>query len=190
MLHSSEFLRHPLSSPYLRYDFLVVSSRKSPLDEHATVLTSSSIFRCTCGKRPNDISNSNSLLPSTSGLDLQLPSEPESVPSGDGLDMHSNALPSLINSTSQPRRQRFLAGLSQFMIVLGTPLPPTLTGVPNPAYDSHKSKWKILAISTRDTGIVRIAGQEVDLFKLFSLVFQAGGHEKVRKCIKLSKIWL
>ena len=89
----------------------------------------------------------------------------------------------VLRHPSEPisQRRQFLTGLSYLMMTKGTPLPSTLTGILIPTYDPHKSPWRFLTISTRDTGIIRLASQDVDLYKLWISVFQAGGHRKVCK---------
>ena len=80
----------------------------------------------------------------------------------------------------QQRRKQFLYGLGNVMLQRGVPLPPQLTGVPYPAtYDPSTSPWRSLEISNTDIGVVRLAGKEVDLYKLWALVQQAGGGTKV-----------
>lgn len=83
-------------------------------------------------------------------------------------------------STLKQRQRNFLNGLTSVMSAKGTPLPPALTGIQNPEYDPNTSHWKILEPSTHEIGAFRLAGKDVDLFKLWGLVFQAGGHERVR----------
>ncbi|PCH33543.1 hypothetical protein WOLCODRAFT_129824 [Wolfiporia cocos MD-104 SS10] len=58
------------------------------------------------------------------------------------------------------------------------PLPPELTGVPwPPGYDPAQSPWKSLDV--KGLGVVRVAGKDVDLYKLWILVANAGGKLKV-----------
>lgn len=81
----------------------------------------------------------------------------------------------------QQRRKQFLYGLGNVMLQRGVPLPPQLTGIPYPpTYDPSASPWRTLDISNTDVGVVRLAGKEVDLYKLWALVQQAGGSAKVR----------
>ncbi|KAF9015307.1 hypothetical protein BDQ17DRAFT_1340827 [Cyathus striatus] len=72
------------------------------------------------------------------------------------------------------RQQTFLHHLANFMAKRGIPLPPALTGVPTPSYDPANSHWSIIEPST-EVGAFRLAGRDVDLFKLWGLVVQQGG---------------
>jgi SWI/SNF chromatin-remodeling complex subunit SWI1 len=82
-------------------------------------------------------------------------------------------------ATLKQRQRNFLNGLTSVMSARGTPLPPALTGVPNAQYDPNASPWKSLEPSLTEVGAFRLAGKDVDLFRLWGLVFQAGGHAKV-----------
>ena len=146
------------------------------MNGYATAQTSSLMFRCTCGLRPNDTLNTNPPSGPTSRLDQHLLPKPKFVPRNGT----SEDVPRHLSEPVSQRRQ-FLAGLSYLMITKRTPLPSTLTGVPILTYDPHTSPWRFLTISTRGTGIIRLGGQDVDLYKLWISVFQAGGHEKVCK---------
>ena len=76
------------------------------------------------------------------------------------------------------RKRSFLNGLASIFHQRNAPLPPALTGIPNPpGFDSTTSQWKALDIS--DQGVIRLAGKDVDLYKLWALVFQAGGGVQV-----------
>ncbi|KAI0335418.1 hypothetical protein GY45DRAFT_1431031 [Cubamyces sp. BRFM 1775] len=78
------------------------------------------------------------------------------------------------------RKRNWLNGLATLMVQRGTPLPPQLTGVPFPPnYDPANMPWKSLEVSPTDIGIVRIAGKDVDLFKLWTMIIQAGGGHKI-----------
>jgi SWI/SNF chromatin-remodeling complex subunit SWI1 len=78
------------------------------------------------------------------------------------------------------RRRNFLMGLASVMASRNTPLPPALTGVPYPQnHDPSNSHWKMIDISPDQPGAFRLAGKDVDLFKLWGVVFQAGGGTKV-----------
>lgn len=70
--------------------------------------------------------------------------------------------------------------MGNVMLQRGMPLPPQLTGVPYPSsYDPSTSPWRTLDVSTSDIGVVRLAGKDVDLFKFWALINQAGGSAKV-----------
>jgi SWI/SNF chromatin-remodeling complex subunit SWI1 len=78
------------------------------------------------------------------------------------------------------KRRQFLHGIATVMAQRNTPLPPQLTGVNHPSYDPSTSVWKMLEISPTEPGLLRIAGKDVDLYRLWGLVFQNGGAMKVR----------
>ncbi|EMD41777.1 hypothetical protein CERSUDRAFT_110346 [Gelatoporia subvermispora B] len=79
----------------------------------------------------------------------------------------------------QQRKRSFVTGLANIMAQRNMPLPPALTGTQIPGYDQNHSPWKSLEISPIDIGTVRLAGRDIDLFKLWGLVQQAGGSPKV-----------
>lgn len=101
--------------------------------------------------------------------------------------------PSMSQSTSATRnqmqptaslRQRqhgFLNGLANVMAKRNTPLPPALTGIPTPNYDPNTTVWKMIEPSPTEVGSFRLAGKDVDLFKLWGLVLQHGGGAAVRQ---------
>lgn len=68
----------------------------------------------------------------------------------------------------------FLVGLANIMIKRNTPLPPQLTGVPAPNYDPHTSPFKVIDLSN-EVGHFRLAGRDIDVFKLWGSTQQAGG---------------
>ncbi|KAI8995524.1 hypothetical protein BD414DRAFT_479785 [Trametes punicea] len=80
----------------------------------------------------------------------------------------------------QQRKRNWLNGLATLMVQRGTPLPPQLTGVPFPPnYDPANMPWKSLEVSPTDIGVIRLAGKDVDLFRLWTMIIQAGGGHKV-----------
>ncbi|KAI0778073.1 hypothetical protein BD413DRAFT_466303 [Trametes elegans] len=78
------------------------------------------------------------------------------------------------------RKRSWLAGLANLMIQRGTPLPPQLTGVPlPPGYNPANMPWRTLDVNPDEIGIVRLVGKDVDLFRLWSIVLQGGGCQRV-----------
>ncbi|KAF8633935.1 hypothetical protein AX15_001119 [Amanita polypyramis BW_CC] len=71
------------------------------------------------------------------------------------------------------RQQAFLNGLANVMAKRNTPLPPALTGVQTD-YDPTNSPWKLIEPSS-EVGSFRLAGKDVNLFKLWGLVQHNGG---------------
>ncbi|KAG8219929.1 hypothetical protein J3R82DRAFT_927 [Butyriboletus roseoflavus] len=77
------------------------------------------------------------------------------------------------------KQRNFLVGLANVHLNRGTPLPSALTTVPCPPnYDLASSQWKNLECSP-EVGAFRLAGKDVDLFKLWGIVWQLGGGQKV-----------
>lgn len=84
----------------------------------------------------------------------------------------------VLNAYKQ-RQAQFLHSLAVCHNGRGAPLPPALTGVPYPPnYDPHNSPWKALQL-TGDVGVFRLAGRDIELFKLWNTVLSAGGGAKV-----------
>ncbi|KAK7064389.1 hypothetical protein R3P38DRAFT_2824227 [Favolaschia claudopus] len=111
------------------------------------------------------ISNFN--LPNTQGLPQGLPH---------ALDSPMN--PAARNPAQPPvsiqqRQAGFLNTLARIMAQRGTPLPPALSGTDTPSYDPNTSQWKM--VEPAAIGAFRLAGRDIELFKLWSLVFSAGG---------------
>lgn len=76
------------------------------------------------------------------------------------------------------QRQGFFKMLSDLMIQQSNPLPPALTGVPNPNFDPSKSRFNMLDIPSE--GCFRLAGKAIDVYDLFTMVMQTfGGSVKV-----------
>lgn len=76
----------------------------------------------------------------------------------------------------------FLNSISSYHAGRGAPLPPALTGIPYPqGYDPQNSPWKAIEPSA-EVGSFRLAGRDVDLFKLWTTVLSAGGSAKVCLC--------
>lgn len=71
--------------------------------------------------------------------------------------------------------KRFLMTLAHFHHQRGTPLPPQLTGIPTPSYNPQNTIWKQVELSHTDHGAFRIGGRDINLFKLYQVVTNAGG---------------
>ncbi|KAH7915383.1 hypothetical protein BJ138DRAFT_1141982 [Hygrophoropsis aurantiaca] len=81
-----------------------------------------------------------------------------------------------------PKIRGFLMNLSNLHVRRGSPLPPALTGLPYPPnYDPTNSPWKTIECSPTEIGAFRLAGKDIDLMKLWTIVFQAGGIAKVNQ---------
>lgn len=94
-----------------------------------------------------------------------------------------NAAPTPAQAAMQlrQRQQVFLSGLANVMAKRNTPLPPALTGVAVPNYDPTNSPWKAVEPSS-EMGAFRLAGKDVNLFKLWGLVqYHGGGHAITNK---------
>lgn len=116
------------------------------------------------------INNGNSFSPQADPSRFQMP-----INTGP----HALLEPSMSNNRVPiPRLQSFLQGLHNFWQQRGQPLPPHLTGIPTPNYDSATSSWNAIDVSP-ETGNFRLAGKDVNLLKLWSSVFQNGGGNQV-----------
>lgn len=80
---------------------------------------------------------------------------------------------------ARSRRDEFYKFLSNVMNARGTPLPPSITGLPSP-YDPMNTRWASLEPSSEPGGF-KFNGKDIELFKLWHLVMPNGGHGKVRK---------
>ncbi|KAF8973884.1 hypothetical protein BDZ97DRAFT_402638 [Flammula alnicola] len=123
--------------------------------------------------------HANFQMPNNYGL----PQTPNSATNASFLDPsmaqpNSSRNQSQTNSPLKQRQYGFLQGLAGLMAKRGTPLPPQLTGVPSPNYDPSHSPWGIIEPS-KEIGSFMLAGKDVDLFKLWGLVFQNGGGQNV-----------
>jgi SWI/SNF chromatin-remodeling complex subunit SWI1 len=91
---------------------------------------------------------------------------------------HSNISQNNQQVLIQKRRQ-FLHGIATVMAQRNTPLPPMLTGGAfSQNYDPNTSPWKMLELGS-EPGLIRIAGKEVDLYRIWGAVYQSGGGNKV-----------
>lgn len=92
---------------------------------------------------------------------------------------------------AKQRKRSWLTGLANLMAQRGTPLPPQLTGVPFPPnYDPANMPWKSLEVSPTDLGFIRLAGTDIDLYKLWGLVTGNGGGQLVRIHVCVLHSWL
>jgi hypothetical protein len=77
-------------------------------------------------------------------------------------------------------KKQFLGVLASIHLARKDPLPPALTGVPNPVgFDPAQSRWKSLEPSQTELGTVILAGKPVDLYQLWVAVNAVGGWAKV-----------
>lgn len=118
--------------------------------------------------------HANFQLPNNHGV----PQTPNSAVNASFLDPPMSQPSAQIASLKQ-RQQGFLTGLANVMARRNTPLPPSLTGIPSPNYDPNTSPWSYIEPSS-EIGSFRLAGQDVNLFKLWGLVMQHGGAQAVR----------
>ena len=119
---------------------------------------------------PNSITNAPFLDPSMS----------QSYPAAQNLAQNVTPL--------KQRQQGFLVGLNNIMAKRNTPLPPALTGIASPSYDPNNTVWKNIEPSPTEIGAFRLAGKDVNLFKLWGVVFQAGGGTTVRGFISIMRL--
>lgn len=77
------------------------------------------------------------------------------------------------------RQRTFLAGLAGAH-ANRVPLPPALTGNPYPPnYDPTNSQWKYLDCPPGQPGVIRLGGKDIDLLRLWQIVTQLGGWQKI-----------
>lgn len=86
------------------------------------------------------------------------------------------------SNTVDPLKQRqrnFYSSLAQLMTTRGTPLPPGIVGFPWPqGYDPASSPFKVIEQGS-EPGFFRLAGKDVNLFKLWTTIMAAGGANKI-----------
>jgi len=111
-----------------------------------------------------------------------LPQTPNSASNSSFLDApmsQSNpSRPQGMNTQLRLREQGFLNNIATIFAKKGQPLPPGLTGVPTPNYDPSNTIWTAIEIG-HEPGYFKLAGKEVNLFKLWGLVTQHGGGQMV-----------
>ena len=83
------------------------------------------------------------------------------------------------------RKRQFLNGLANIHFQRGTPLPPALSGTQAHPFDPNNTPWRQFELGG-EPGNLRVAGKEVDLFKLWALVLSNGGGQKV--CMSLPHV--
>ncbi|TDL28413.1 hypothetical protein BD410DRAFT_811550 [Rickenella mellea] len=88
-------------------------------------------------------------------------------------------LPGASPHNSKQRQQNFLSGLATIMSARNTPLPPSITGAQS-TFDPASSHWNSVEPAS-EIGGFKLAGKDVDLFKLWGLVFQFGGSAKLQQ---------
>ncbi|EKM60949.1 uncharacterized protein PHACADRAFT_83217 [Phanerochaete carnosa HHB-10118-sp] len=97
-----------------------------------------------------------------------------------GPSLHTNNMNPAAMQQQQQRKKQFLVGLGNVMLQRGVPLPPQLTGLPYPpGYDPSTSPWRSLEVSNADLGVFRLAGKDIDIFRLWALVLSSGGSMKL-----------
>ncbi|PVG00871.1 hypothetical protein CPB86DRAFT_753904 [Serendipita vermifera] len=69
--------------------------------------------------------------------------------------------------------------LAELFVRKGAPLPPALTGYPTPSWNPVTSHFKFELGA--DKGVVKIAGQEIELFKIWHVLYTHGLYSKVAR---------
>jgi len=77
-----------------------------------------------------------------------------------------------------PQKAALVRGITQTALSRGVHLPPAFSGIQDPNYNPATSPFAWLEIV--DIGVIRLGGKDVDIIKLFNLVFSRGGYNKVR----------
>lgn len=87
--------------------------------------------------------------------------------------MINTSNPQLAQLLQPTGRPQFLNTLNDVANRRGTPLPPELTGIQNPAYDPNSHTYRGIE-PTGDPGFVRVEGQIIDIYRLWQAVFNNG----------------
>lgn len=95
------------------------------------------------------------------------------------LNMLSAGNPTLAQVVAPGGKLPFLAMIAEVHNRRSTPLPPELTGVANASYDPSNSVFRTLELGG-EQGVIRIQGQEIDLFKLWQTILTQGFSAKVQ----------
>jgi SWI/SNF chromatin-remodeling complex subunit SWI1 len=97
-------------------------------------------------------------------------------------NLRPNLTPQQMAMLNKQRKINFLQNLSKFFAAQHNPLPPSITGVEPPPDPNavYPSPWRDLEPAS-EPGVIKFAGKELDLFKLWHVVNQAGGHNKVQQ---------
>jgi SWI/SNF chromatin-remodeling complex subunit SWI1 len=83
-----------------------------------------------------------------------------------------------MQSANERKMRTWYNSIVQFMASRGTPLPPTLTGVPWPqGYDPTTSPFKGIEAGAEPYSF-RLAGKDVNLFRFWTTIMSAGGASK------------
>ncbi|KAL4069547.1 hypothetical protein J3A83DRAFT_4373824 [Scleroderma citrinum] len=141
---------------------------------------------------PNDTSHNMSFNPAAQ-LSVHPNMQPSSYPTHSNANVQSAAssldptvrsnmvsrqTPNAATMKQQPRS--LLYNLATLHNSRGTPLPPGLTGCPYPPnYDPTNSCWKNIECVPGEIGVFRLGGKDIELAKLWSIIWRAGGSAKV-----------
>ncbi|KAE9410945.1 hypothetical protein BT96DRAFT_983617 [Gymnopus androsaceus JB14] len=78
------------------------------------------------------------------------------------------------------RAHGFIVSIASLFAKRNQPLPPALTGIPAPNYDSLTSPFKDIEPGS-EPGFFRLAAKEINMFQLWTMVWQRGGMANLGK---------
>ena len=112
----------------------------------------------------------------------QMPPMPGGAPNPNAPNARQNPNPQQVEMMKRQRRMGFLQSLARVHASQHHPLPASITGLETPPDPNavYPSPWRDIEPASEPVG-VKLAGKDVDLFKLWTAVFQFGGVTKVHQ---------
>ncbi len=90
-----------------------------------------------------------------------------------------HAQQAILNAMLNNRPPNFVQFYAESMAKMGSPLPPGISGAPDPSYNNPRMNR--FSAGSRP-GTVDFFGKEIDLHTLLMWIIQKGGSAKVRRC--------
>ncbi|KAJ3788965.1 hypothetical protein GGU10DRAFT_425893 [Lentinula aff. detonsa] len=88
--------------------------------------------------------------------------------------------PNQPSNTFKEKSNSFILSLATVFAKRNQPLPPALTGIPTPSYDPINSPFKDIEPGS-EHGSFRLAGKDINIFHLWTLIWHRGGMGNVGK---------
>lgn len=95
--------------------------------------------------------------------------------------------PSQPSNTFKEKSSNFIYSLATVFAKRNQPLPPSLTGIPTPTYDPINSPFKDIEAGS-EHGSFRLAGKDINIFHLWTMIWHRGGMGNVCNTCLLSTI--